>query len=140
MRKLILIVLLLWPLGGCASVAENALQLPSGVLTQSIQNPVTRAHLYRLENGLIVGVSALQSYKRLCENGTIDVSCVGVVARLQGYVRQARPALRALRTFVRRNDQVNARVAFSTLQNIIAEFRGTAAAAGIQLPPPSGTL
>lgn len=144
MRKLIRIfpiVLLLGgslSLGGCASLAESALSLPSGVLTQSVQNPITRDHLYRIENGLIVGVSALNSYKRLCDDGTLPASCIGVIQKLQAITRQARPVLRQLRRFVRQNDQVNAKVMFTTLQGLVAEFRGTATAAGISVPELQG--
>lgn len=135
MRKMLFLVPVILSLCGCAGLAEQALQLPTGVLTQSVQNPITRAHLYRLENGLIVGVSALNSYKRLCEQKVIGPQCITVVQRLQVYVARARPALRSLRTFVRNNDQVNARVVYNTLANVISEFRTEAATAGINLPP-----
>lgn len=121
-------------LGGCAGMAEQALNLPSGILTQSVQNPVTRDHLYRLENGLIVGVTALNSYKKLCESGQLAANCIATVATLQAYVRRGRPLLRQLRIFVRKNDQVNARVVFDQVQMILVELRGTAAAAGIPIP------
>jgi len=138
MRKLILIVPVLLLLGGCAGIAETAIGLPSGVLTTSVQNPVTREHLYRLENGLIVGVTALQTYKNQCENRNLEASCIQVVAVMQAYVKRARPLLRQLRTFVRKNDQVNARVVFTTIQSLITEFRGVAAANGIPLPAVGG--
>lgn len=134
MRKLTLIVPVLLLLGGCAGIAETAIGLPSGVLTTSVQNPVTREHLFRLENGLIVGVTALQTYKNQCENGNLASSCIQVVATMQAYVRRARPLLRQLRTFVRKNDQVNARVVFTTIQSLITEFRGVAAANGVVIP------
>lgn len=137
-RKLILIVPVLGLLGGCAgtlpSLAENALSLPSGVLTTSIQNPVTRQTLYRIENGLIVAVSGLNTYKNYCNNRPVGDPCDVVVARLQSYVKRARPLIRSLRTFVRKNDQVNAGVVFSTLRGLFTEFRITAAGAGIPVP------
>jgi hypothetical protein len=138
MRKLLVLVLVLPLLGGCAGAAEKVLNLPTGVLTQSVQNPITREHLYRLENGLVVGVSALQSYKNLCENGTLQSNCIQVVATMQTYVRRARPLLRQLRVFVRKNDQVNAKVVYQNVQQLIAEFRGTAAQYGIQIPAGAG--
>jgi hypothetical protein len=134
MRKLILIVPMLLLLGGCAGIAETAIGLPSGVLTQSVQNPVTREHLFRLENGLIVGVTALQAYKNQCENGNLPASCIQVVETLQAYTRRAKPLLRQLRVFVRKNDQVNARVVFTTIQSLIGGFRGVAASVGIPIP------
>lgn len=135
MRKLILVIPLLFlPLGGCASLAEGALNLPTGILTESVQNPVTRNHLYRLENGLIVGVTALNSYKRLCNEGTLPANCIPIIEKLQAIVKQARPVLRQLRIFVRKNDQVNAKIMFVTVQNLVAEFRATAQSAGIPIP------
>lgn len=142
MRRLFwipLIVILAGPLGGCAGNAgaqfvENALKLPAGVLTTSVQNPVTKSTLYKLENALRVGVVALKSYKNLCENGTLEESCIDVVVRLQSYSRRSRPLLRQLRTFVRKNDQVNAQVVFTTIKGLIMEFRTTAVAAGIPVP------
>lgn len=132
--KIALLVTSLSLLSGCAGMAENALNLPSGVLTSSINNPVTKDDLYRVENGLIILVTGLKTYKKLCSAGTIDSRCVAVVTTLQGYSKKARPLIRALRTFVRKNDQVNAGVAFRTLQQLISDFRSTAAANGIQLP------
>lgn len=120
--------------GGCAGIAEQALNLPSGVLTQNIQNPITRDHLYRIENGLIVAVTALQQYKNLCENGTLANNCIGTVATLQVYVKRSRPLIRQLRSFVRQNDQINARVVFSELRTLLGEARNIAVAAGVQVP------
>lgn len=136
MKKFIIALVLVSSvtLGGCAGMAEQALNLPSGVLTQSVSNPVTREHLYRLENGLIVGVTALNSYKKLCNSGQLPSNCIATVATLQSYVKRGRPLLRQLRTFVRKNDQVNARVVFDQVQMLLVELRGTAAAAGIPIP------
>lgn len=138
MKKLILIVPVLLLLGGCAgtlpSLAEGALNLPSGVLTTSVQNPVTREHLYRLENGLVVAVTAVQTYKNYCNTRPVGDRCDAVVATMQTYVKRARPLLRSLRTFVRKNDQVNAKVVFTTIQNLIGEFRLYASANGVPLP------
>lgn len=135
MKRMVPLVLVLSLLGGCAGVAETALNLPTGVLTKSVQNPVTPAILYRLENGLVVGVSAMQAYKTQCENGTLASSCIQVVQTMQAYVKRARPLLRQLRTFVRKNDQVNAQVVFTTIRSLITEFRNVAATHGVQLPP-----
>lgn len=138
MRKptlaLILLVPLLMPLGGCAGLAEGALNLPSGALTKSIQNPVTKDTLNRVENGLIVAVVGLKTYKNWCNSQPVGDACDTVVAKLQSYTKRARPVLRGMRTFVRKNDQVNAGIAFSTLKGIFAEFRITAGAAGIPIP------
>jgi hypothetical protein len=136
MRKMLMVlaIVAMPALGGCAAIAEGALNLPTGVLTQDYRNPITRDHLFRLENGLIVGVTALQQYKNLCEAGTLANNCIGTVQAMQGYVKQARPLLRQLRTFVRKNDQVNARVIFTQIRSLLGEVRNIAAANGINVP------
>jgi hypothetical protein len=133
-KKLTFVVPVLLLLGGCAGLAENALGLPNGVLTQSVQNPIKKSDLYRLENGLSAGVAALQTYKNYCEGQPVGDRCDAVVATAQKYIARARPLLRSLRTFVRKNDQVNAKVVFTTVQGLIAEFRGFATQNGIPLP------
>lgn len=138
-KRLIPLLLALSLLGGCAGNAgaqfvENALKLPEGVLTTSVQNPITKATLFRVENGMRVAVAGLNTYKTLCENETLAVDCVDVVATLQGYSKKARPLVRQLRSFVRKNDQINAKVVFVQIRALIAEFRITATAAGIPIP------
>lgn len=144
MRKptfaLILIVPLLLPLGGCAGLAESAIGLPTGILTQSVQNPVTRDTLRRAESALRIAVVGLQTYKNYCENRPVGDRCDVVVGKLQGYSRSARPLIRQLRVFVRKNDQVNAQVVFTTLRGIFTEFRATAAAEGLPVPAALGAI
>lgn len=133
-KTALMLVALLVPLGGCASLAENALNLPSGVLTTSVQNPVSRDTLLRVESGLRVAVAGLQTYKNYCERQPVGDRCDAIVARLQGYSRQSRPLVRQLRVFVRKNDQVNAQIVFTTLRGIFTEFRAVAAQEGIAVP------
>lgn len=138
-KRLIVVVPVLLVLGGCATnpiaaIAETVGGLPSGVLTKSVQNPVTRDTLYRVENGLRVAVAGLQTYKNYCEGRPVGDRCDAVVAQLQSYSKRARPLVRQLRTFVRKNDQVNAGVVFQTLRGIFAEFQSTASREGIAVP------
>jgi hypothetical protein len=134
MRKLILAFPVLLLLGGCAGVAETALNLPSGVLTTSVQNPVSKNTLFRVENGLRIAVAGLQTYKNYCNGQPVGDRCDVVVVQLQTYSRRARPLVRQLRTFVRRNDQVNAAVVFTTLRGLFAEFSTYAAQNGVPVP------
>lgn len=133
MRRLILIVPVLLLLGGCAPLLESVLRVPPGLLTESIQNPITKEHLYRLEQSLIAGVTVMQAYKNKCEDGTLASSCIARVAQMQAYVKKARPYLVQLRVFVRKNDQVNARVVYTTITGLLAEFRNSAWAAGLPI-------
>lgn len=133
---LTLIVPLLLPVGGCslAALAEGVIGLPSGVLTQSIQNPITKGHLLKFESGLTIGVVAFNNYKDLCENRTLPPSCIGITNGLQKYIPQMRKVLGELRVFVRRNDQVSARIVLGTLRQLIESFRTEAAANGLAIP------
>lgn len=133
-RTTIVSLVLLAPLGGCASLIESAVGAPQGVLTASVQNPVTKETLFRVENGLRVAVVGLQTYKNYCEQRPVGDQCDAVVARLQTYSRRARPLVRQLRIFVRKNDQVNAKVVFSTLRGLFGEFQNYAAANGVVVP------
>ena len=134
MLGLILIVPLLLPVGGCASLAEGVIGLPSGVLTQSIKNPITKAHLFKFENGLTIAVVAFNNYKDLCENRTLPPSCIAITNGLQKYIPQMRKVLRELRVFVRKNDQVNARIMLGTLRSLVEAFRAEAATNGLAIP------
>lgn len=141
-RKQILVVPVLLLLGGCstmqlAAFAETAVGAPSGILTKSVQNPVTRDTLYRVENGLRVAVAGLQAYKNYCEGRPVGDRCDAVVTKMQKYVKRSRPLIRQLRVFVRKNDQVNAVVVFKTLRAIFEDFRTTAAQEGIVVPIPN---
>lgn len=133
--KMLFVLPLVVSVSGCASMAEGVFKLPSGALTQTYENPITKARLYKIQNALILGVTAMQSYKDLCEQRVLANNCIATVASLQGYVKKGRPLLRQLRVFVRKNDQVNARIVFTTLYAVIQDFRATATAAGITLPP-----
>ena len=134
MRKLMLIFPVLLLLGGCAGLAESVIGLPNGILTQSVQNPVSKDTLFRVESGLRVVVAGLQTYKNYCNTRPVGDKCDAVVQQLQAYSRQARPMVAQLRVFVRRNDQVNARVVFTTLKALFAEFQALATREGIPVP------
>lgn len=127
MRKIILAIALTFTLGGCAN-----LQL----LTQNYSNPITKETLYDVENGLIVAFAGLNVYKKSCRAGTLPVgqaSCDATVGRIQVYTRQLRPLLAQLRTFVKQNDQVNARVVYMAITGLVAGFREEAARSNVVL-------
>jgi hypothetical protein len=133
-RALILIVPVLFALGGCASFAESAIGLPTGILTQSVQNPVKKSDLYKIENGLRVAVAGLNTYKSYCNERPVGDRCDAVVQTMQSYSKRARPLIRSLRTFVRKNDQVNAKVIFTELKALFTDFKSLAQREGIPVP------
>lgn len=134
MFRFVILFPLLLCLGGCAGFVEKVLDIPVGVLTKSYDQPLTKSDLYKVQGGVRVVVRLMRNYKQLCEDLVIDSRCIAVVARLQGYSRKSRPMIQSFRRFVKNNDQVNARVVYDELRALIADFRGEAAAAGIQLP------
>lgn len=117
MRKLFLAIVLSLSLAGCANVARTF-----DALTTTIDNPVTPAMLYEVENGLTVAAAGLVTYRRLCIQQVIDATCRDNIRKLQPYTRQIKPLLASLRKFVRENDQVNARVVFGTLRQILTDL------------------
>lgn len=131
MKKILLTLVLIFPLTCCAGLAESVLNLPNGILTQSIQNPVTAKELYEVENGLVLAVVSLNVYKDKCIRKEIDRSCRVTIAKLQVYTRKAKPLIVNLRKFVRENDQVNAKVVFNSVYSLFTEFRALAVAKGV---------
>lgn len=130
----LLIVPLLLPLGGCAGIVESAIGAPSGLLTSSVQNPVTKNTLFRVENALRVAVAGLQTYKNYCNAQPVGDRCDAIVGQLQGYSVKSRPLVKQLRVFVRRNDQVNAQKVFATLRAVFVEYQTLAAREGLPVP------
>lgn len=139
MRKLFLPLLLATAIttSGCAHAADIVIGTPPGTvekLIKGVPDPVSLATLYKIESGLLAGITALNKYKALCEAGTIDASCVVTITRLQAGVRLVRPLLLQARAFVKSRDQVNAASMLRIIKGVIGEFRDTAASAGIPLP------
>jgi len=126
MRKLFLAAAMVATiaLGGCTS-----LQL----ITGSTSNPVTPERLYQVENAMIVAVAGLNAYRQSCLKGVADVNCRKNIAAIQVYTRRIPPLLTQARTFVRNNDQVNAIVVYNQIMTLIANFKSTAAAAGVPI-------
>lgn len=130
-----LAIVLILPLTGCAGLAEKLFNLPTGVLTQSVGNPVTPYMIYEVENGLIPAVAGLNIYKRTCwasvPKGT-PAACKDTTRKLQKYTRKLPPLINQAKTFVDSNDQVNAKLIYSEIIKTISDFRNVATAAGVR--------
>lgn len=137
MKRYLAIFVVALSLGGCAGtverIAESTLGLPEGALTEQYNNPITWQMSAQIQQGLRVVVAGLRTHKRLCERSVLPPSCVDDVNRLQGYVRDARPVIAELRVFVKKNDQVNARLAFNTVVGIIKTLRQDAVRSGVPI-------
>lgn len=122
MRKIVLAFTLAFGLSGCAGL---------NLAFQSTTNPVTKDMLYEVENGMTIAFAALNTYRRSCNQGLIPVSCKQTIAKIRVYTIQIPPLLKALRTFVKTNDQVNAVVIYNTIVGLVTSFKAEAAASGV---------
>lgn len=118
MRKLVLAVALALGLTGCAEF-KRAVE----IATISVANPVTKEMLYDVENSAIVLFSTLNVYRRACLARRIAQTCLQRIEDIQQYTRQVPYYLGQLRVFVKQNDQVNAKVAYNTVVNLITDAR-----------------
>ena len=133
MRKIIAVTLLTLSLGGCAGMSLEKLQTVAHLGTASVANPVTRERLAAIEQSVTVVFAGLNTWKRLCVAGRINVDCKAQIGAVQVYTRQIPPYLTRLRTFVKTNDQVNAMVVFNQLTDILGDVKSMAARSGQQL-------
>lgn len=130
MKKLALALVVAIGLSGCAQL--QTISSAYDLATKSIQNPVTKDDLYRIEAGIQIAFTALATYKKACVEGLADSRCRDNVAAIQVYTRQVPPYLRQLRSFVKDNDQVNATVVYNQLSGILANIRNEAATRGVK--------
>lgn len=131
MIKLLLVLALAIPLGGCLTVGD----VTTGVTlaTTGVPNPITKDKLKALEDTSILTFAGLGAYKKACLAHAVDVNCRTTIANVQVYTRKYAALLPDLRTFVKNNDQVNAIKAYNLAQTLIADYKATATANGIQV-------
>jgi hypothetical protein len=122
MKKILLVALLVLPLAACATSQDKSILVGGTSISAPINNPVTKSDLYKLENGLIVVATGLVTYRRACEAGAADAGCRARIRTIQGYTRQLKPMLVQLRTFVRKNDQVNAMQVFQAATGLNEQY------------------
>lgn len=132
MKKFLLAIALIIPLSGCAGFAETALNLPSGLLTTTINNPVGPRELAIVESSVATARSLALSYIQLglCKKGqvpTFAVPCAerAVVLKIQSIDKKIRVALPVARKFVRNNDTINAGSALSAVREAVNDLRAT---------------
>lgn len=120
MKQILALTLVIF-LAGCAGL-QNSIDLAQEAFTPR-PNPITHEQLYEVENGMVIAVTGLNVYKKLCIRKVIDRSCRDTVAHLQTYTRKAKPILVNLRKFVKENDQVNAPIAYATIKQTLADLK-----------------
>ena len=131
MKKLFLAITLTLSLAGCANL-QTAFNVATAA-TVGINNPVTKDMLNNTENGAIIVFAGLGAYKKSCISGAIPVTCKDVIRKMQVYTRKLPPLLTSIRAFVKKNDQVNAAIAYNTIQQLIANFKAIATANNVQV-------
>jgi hypothetical protein len=77
--------------------------------------------------------TGLQTWKKSCAGGLINVTCKEQIGEVQVFTRQIPPYLFQLRMFVKTNDQVNATVAWNEVIKIIGTVKAQAATNGVQI-------
>jgi len=129
--KRILIIALTLSLGACAQM--QAIGTGISLATKSIANPVTKAEEAQVELAMDTALQALLTYKQACIAGSADKNCKANIAQIQPYVRQVKPLVAQLRTFVDNNDQINATVVYNQLTALYANVKQVATNLGVNL-------
>ncbi len=137
MRKSFLAFTLALSLSGCASIQaiDTAFQLG----TASISNPVTKDRLNQAESAITLVFAGLNAWKKSCVQGLIPPSCEAQIGAVQVYTRQLPPYLAQLRSFVRKNDQVNATVVFNSIVDLVGTVKTQAAVGGVTISTTVGS-
>lgn len=131
MRKLLASVAIALALGGCAQLQSISDAVKLG--TASVTNPVTRVREAQIEAGFDAAVQLMLAYRHACIAGTADVHCRQNIAMVQPYTIQAKALIQQLRSFVDKNDQVNAVVVYNQLVTLYGTMKSTAAIAGVNV-------
>lgn len=131
MKRVFLALVLAIGLSGCATIQK--LESYGSLLTASANNPVTVQMLYNAENGMVLAFAALNTYRRACVQGSVDVNCKSNIRAIQVYTRRLPPLLRDLRSFVKTNDKINAEIVYNTIVQLIADFKAAASARGVSV-------
>lgn len=125
MKKFLAVALVALSLGGCAQL--QAIQSAIQIGTATVANPVTKDRLYQMENAVQLIFVGLNTWKTSCKQGLILDTCKAQIAQVQVYTRQIPPYLAQLRSFVKSNDQINARVVFNQITGLISTVKTQAA-------------
>ena len=131
MRKLIASVAIVLALGGCAQL--QTLQNIAQFATATITNPVTKDMEAQIELGFDAALQVLLAYRRTCLEGKADKNCRRNIEVIQPYTKQAKPLIAQLRSFVDKNDQVNATVVYNQLVALYGNLKTSAVAVGMNI-------
>jgi hypothetical protein len=137
MRKILLIAILGFSLGGCATIQGIETAFTLG--TASVSNPVTKDRLNQVESAITLVFAGLEGWKKSCVQGLIPPACKQQIGAVQVYTRQLPPYLAQLRTFVKTNDQVNATVVFNNIVDLVGTVKTQAANAGVTISTTVGS-
>lgn len=134
MKRIIIVLALSLSIGGCQFFSK--LQTFAELGTASIENPVTKDRLQKVEAGAVLVFTGLNAWRDACEQGALNESCREQIRAVQIYSMQIPPYLKELRKFVRTNDQVNASVVFNQIVDLVGIVKGKAAENGVIIQEP----
>jgi len=133
-KRIIIVLALSLSIGGCQFFSK--LQTFAELGTASIENPVTKDRLQKVEAGAVLVFTGLNAWRDACEQGALNESCREQIRAVQIYSMQIPPYLKELRKFVRTNDQVNASVVFNQIVDLVGIVKGKAAENGVIIQEP----
>lgn len=131
MRKLALALTIALSLGGCADL--QSISSGISIVTTSVANPITPTREAQIEQAFDTAIALLNGYKRACVAGSADKNCRANIQAVQVYTRQMTPLITQLRSFVDRNDQVNAVVVYNQVVALYTNFKVAAANVGFSV-------
>lgn len=131
MRKLALALTITLSLGGCADL--QSISSGISIVTTSVANPITPTREAQIEQAFDTAIALLNGYKRACVAGSADKNCRANIQAVQVYTRQMTPLITQLRSFVDKNDQVNAVVVYNQVVALYTNFKVAAANVGFSV-------
>lgn len=139
LKRITALVAAAFLLGGCAffDPAGRSILAGGSSLTASIQNPVGLNELAAVEAAYQAALVAAVNYRRFCYSDKIEnlpSVCAKrreMVLTMQAAQKRVKPALVALRYFVRNNDTVNAISALNYARQAVMDFQATASSYGV---------
>lgn len=142
MKRYLAILAVALTLGGCASlgsIGEKALNLPAGVLTTTVRNPVAPVNIYQAKVVYASTLEIANGYREYCWSkpyaalmadpvGRVCQKRRAIVRAMQAADSRAYAAIRTADAFVRSNPTLDATSAIRAAIAAVSDFQSVAAA------------
>lgn len=147
MKRFLILCAVALSLGGCASldplkqIAEKALNIPAGVLTTTVANPVAPVNIYQAKVVYASTLEIANGYREFCYSkpyaalmnepvaGPVCKSRRAIVRALQKADDKAYAAIRTADSFVKNNPTLDASSAIRAAIAAVSDFQSVAATA-----------